>query len=213
MIRILLADDHHVVRAGLKQLLETAGDMEVVAMAANGRDAVEQAEKTTPDVVLMDLSMPELDGSAATRQLLGIAPASRVVVLTSFSDRDRILDALDAGAVGYLLKDAEPDELINGIRAAARGESPLHPKAASTLLSARTGDRAQPLSDRERDVLQLVATGMPNKLIASRLEISEKTVKKHLTSIYQQIGVSDRTQAALWAQRNGFAQRQERSRG
>jgi DNA-binding NarL/FixJ family response regulator len=132
-------------------------------------------------------------------------PETRVVVLTSFSDREQILDALDAGAVGYLLKDAEPAELVSGVRAAARGESPLHPTAASAALRARTGDRAHGLSDREREVLQLVAAGLPNKLIARELDISEKTVKKHLTSVFAQIGVTDRTQAALWAQRNGLA--------
>jgi DNA-binding NarL/FixJ family response regulator len=127
-------------------------------------------------------------------------------VLTSFSDRERILGALDAGAIGYLLKDSEPEELYRGIRAAARGESPLDPKAASALLTARAENRgggAGDLSQREREVLALVAEGLPNKLIARRLEISEKTVKAHLTRVFQQIGVTDRTQAALWAQRNG----------
>jgi DNA-binding NarL/FixJ family response regulator len=205
MIRVLIVDDHHVVRAGLQQLVGAAGDMEVVGAAANGREALDLAESTSPDVVLMDLSMPELDGTATTRELLRRNAETRIVVLTSFSDRERILDALEAGAVGYLLKDAVPDELIRGIRAASRGESPLDPKAASTVLSARVRNRSAVLTDREQEVLRLVASGLPNKLIARRLGISEQTVKKHLTSVYEHIGVSDRTQAALWAQRHGLA--------
>src|SRR3954463_12288744 len=141
--------------------------MEVAGMAASGREAVRLAEEQQPDVVLMDLSMPDLDGIGATRELRRRAPDTQVVVLTSFSDRDRILDALDAGAVGYLLKDAEPDELLRGIRSAARGESPLDPKAARSLLESR--GRARPsidLTAREREVLECVAAGLPNKLIA-----------------------------------------------
>ena len=158
------------------------------------------------DVVLMDLEMPRLDGIEATRRIRAAAPGSSVVVLTSFSDRDRILDALDAGAVGYLLKDAEPEELLRGIRSAARGESPLDPKAARSVLEARATARPPiELTAREREVLECVAAGLPNKLIARELDISEKTVKAHLTRVYQAIGVTDRTQAALWAQRNGFA--------
>ena len=204
MIRVLIADDHHVVRAGLEQLLAAVDDMELVGAARNGREALELAADTAPDVVLMDLSMPELDGTQTTRELLRNDPDTRVVVLTSFSDRERILAALDAGAVGYLLKDAEPEDLVRGIRAAHRGESPLDPKAASTVLSARSEGVGVDLTDREQEVLRLLAAGMPNKVIASRLGIAEKTVKAHLTNVYQRIGVSDRTQAALWAQRRGF---------
>jgi DNA-binding NarL/FixJ family response regulator len=205
VIRVLIADDHHVVRAGLEQLLAAVEDMELVGAARDGREVVALAAGLAPDVVLMDLSMPEVDGTQATRQLLRANPDVRVVVLTSFSDRDRILAALEAGAVGYLLKDAEPEDLIRGIRAAGRGEAPLDPKAASTVLSERVRGAAIDLTDREQEVLRLLAAGMPNKLIASRLEITEKTVKAHLTSVYQRIGVSDRTQAALWAQRQGLA--------
>ena len=205
MIRVLIVDDHHVVRAGLQQLIGAVDDFEVVGAARNGQEALDLAATASPDVVLMDLSMPELDGTEATRQLLHANPNARIVVLTSFSDRERILDALDAGATGYLLKDAEPDELVRGIRAAHRGESPLDPKAASTVLSARFSSRTLDLTDREQEVLRLVASGLPNKAIASRLAISEKTVKAHLTSVYQSIGVTDRTQAALWAQRHGLA--------
>jgi DNA-binding NarL/FixJ family response regulator len=149
--------------------------------------------------------MPVLDGIEATRRIKASQPDVAVVVLTSFSDRERILDALDAGAAGYLLKDVEPEELEKAIAAAARGEAPLDPKAARTLLSARRAAApADALSDREREVLLMVAEGLPNKLIAQRLAISEKTVKAHLTSVFRHIGVTDRTQAALWAQRNGL---------
>ena len=205
-IRLLLAEDHPVVRAGLERLLANEGDIELVGSAANGVEAVELADKARPDIVLMDLSMPELDGVEATRRIHAAHDgAISVVVLTSFSDRAQIMAALDAGASGYLLKDAEPDELVRGIRAAARGESPLAPRAAREVLAART--EAPPvgqLSARERDVLALVVEGLPNKQIARRLEISEKTVKAHLTNVFQRIGVTDRTQAALWAQKNGL---------
>jgi DNA-binding NarL/FixJ family response regulator len=199
VIRVLLAEDHGLVRAGLERLLATVVDVEVVGSASDGAEAVELAAETKPDVVLMDLSMPNVDGIEATRQILAADGAAQVVVLTSVSDRERILAALDAGAIGYLLKDAEPGELIGGIRSAARGESPLSPKAARALLTARAeGERAE-LSPREREVLRCLADGKPNKLIARELGISEKTVKTHLTRVFQQIGVTDRTQAALWA--------------
>jgi DNA-binding NarL/FixJ family response regulator len=203
VIRVLLAEDHAVVRKGLERLLETADDLEVVGAAADGEQAVALAGELEPDVVLMDLEMPRLGGIEATRQIAARATAARVVVLTSFSHEERILDALDAGAIGYLLKDAEPDELLRGIRAAAEGESPLHPRAASAVLEARGRRRpGAELSERQRTILVLVAEGKQNKHIARALGISEKTVKAHLTSIYQALGVTDRTQAALWAQRN-----------
>jgi DNA-binding NarL/FixJ family response regulator len=206
VIRLLIAEDHALVRAGLSELLSGRDDVEVVGEAANGEEAVARAVELSPDVVLMDLSMPEVDGIEATRRISEQVPDANVVVLTSFSDRERILEALDAGAVGYLLKDLEPDELHRGVQAAARGESPLAPKAAHAVISARSEARpAVELSSREREVLALVAEGLPNKLIARRLEISEKTVKAHLTRVFQAIGVTDRTQAALWAQRNGVA--------
>ncbi|HSC04652.1 MAG TPA: response regulator transcription factor [Solirubrobacteraceae bacterium] len=199
MIRVLLADDHGVVRDGLARLLGSVPDIEVVAAAADGDQAVELAREHRPDVVLMDLRMPGMDGSEATRRLLESDPAMNVVILTSFSERDEILGALDAGAIGYLLKDAEPDELIRGVRAAAQGDSPLDPKAARTLIGSRSTPQSHPLTDREQEVLQLVARGLPNKLIARELGISEKTVKAHLTTVFQRIGVTDRVQAAMWA--------------
>lgn len=206
-IRLLLAEDHPVVRVGLERLFANEQDIELVGAATNGAEAVELADRLRPDVVLMDLSMPVVNGVEAARQIVsGHDGKVRVVVLTSFSDREEIMAALDAGASGYLLKDADPEELVRGVRAAARGEAPLAPKAAREVLTARTEARpAAELSAREREVLRLVAEGRPNKLIARELRISEKTVKAHLTSIFQRIGVTDRTQAALWAQRHaGF---------
>jgi DNA-binding NarL/FixJ family response regulator len=207
MIRVVLADDHTVVRAGLAQLLSEADDIDVVGEAADGEAAVSLGTELCPDVMLMDLSMPELDGVEATRRVLAETGSVRVVVLTSFSDEERIVAALDAGVVGYLLEDAEPDDIVRGVRAAAQGESPLAPKAASAVLRARTTPPPDAdLSAREREVLSLVARSLPNKLIARELEISEKTVKAHLTPVYQHIGVTDRTQAALWARERGLGE-------
>jgi len=206
MISVLVVDDHSMVRAGLKQLLASASDVEVVGLAANGAEAVELAEHLHPDVVLMDLQMPVMDGVGATAALREAHPEIAVVIVTSFSDRDRIVGAIDAGAVGYLLKDASPDEILAGVRAAARGESPLHPRAARELLSARAEAPSQgnvELTARETEVLGLVRAGLSNKQIARRLGITERTVKAHLTSCFQRIGVQDRTQAAVWAERNG----------
>jgi DNA-binding NarL/FixJ family response regulator len=203
MIRLLIADDHPVVRNALTQLLGDVEDIDVIAAASDGREAVAIALESSPDVVLMDLEMPELNGIEATRALTAAGSPARVVILTTFSDRERIMGALDAGALGYLLKDAEPEEIIRGVRAAARGDSPMAPRAAREMISDRAqGEADSGLSAREAEVLALVAEGLPNKLIARRLEISEKTVKAHLTSVFAQIGVTDRTQAALWAQRH-----------
>jgi DNA-binding NarL/FixJ family response regulator len=178
--------------------------IEVVGTAADGAAAVAVVLEQRPNVVLMDLQMPGVDGVAATRQIVASGVDSEVVVLTSFSDRERIVAALDAGAIGYLLKDTDPEELLEGIRAAARGESPLHPRAARQLLTARvkTPLVTVDLTPREVEVLGLVRQGLANKQIARRLGITERTVKAHLTSTFQRIGVSDRTQAALWAERN-----------
>ncbi|MEY2535157.1 MAG: hypothetical protein QOF29_3067 [bacterium] len=205
MIRVLIADDHGVIRDGLGRLISALPDIELVGVAADGAEAVERAREVEPDVILMDLDMPKVDGIEATRRVLADRPGTAVLVLTSFSDRPRILGALEAGACGYLLKDVASDEVAEGIRAAARGESPLDPRAARTILTARAEpDPLGALSDREREVLGLLLDGLPNKLIARRLEISEKTVKSHLTRIFREIGVSDRTQAALWAERLGL---------
>jgi DNA-binding NarL/FixJ family response regulator len=203
VIRVLIVDDHPLVRSALTQLVGGADEMTVVGTAADGNAAVTAALELGPDVVLMDLEMPGTDGIEATTALRAAASEARVVVLTTFSDRERILGALDAGAVGYLLKDADHEEIIRGIRAAALGDVPLAPRAAREMLTDRTRPRAGPdLSVRELEVLKLVARGLPNKLIARELEISEKTVKAHLTRVFSQLGVADRTQAALWAQRH-----------
>jgi DNA-binding NarL/FixJ family response regulator len=200
MIRVVLAEDHAVVRAGLERLLATAGDIEVVGQAVDGEQAVQLVGESRPDVVLMDIEMPNVNGIEATKRIMEANEEVQVVVLTSFADREKIEAALDAGAIGYLLKDAEPEDVIRGVQAAARGESPLAPKAARTLLAARADRPELHLSERELDVLRCVGQGLPNKLIARKLGISEKTVKAHLTRVFQQLGVTDRTQAALWAQ-------------
>jgi DNA-binding NarL/FixJ family response regulator len=202
-IRVLIVEDHALVRAGIEQLLAGIEDIEVVGSAGTGGDGVELANQVHPDVVLMDLLMPEMDGREATGRILANHPETNIVVLTSFSDRTQIIEALDTGAVGYLIKDAEPDELIRGIRSAARGESPPAPKAARALIRSRQRTGAAQLSDREREVLTLIARGYSNKRIALELGITERTVKAHATSIFERLGVSDRTQAAVWAQRHG----------
>jgi DNA-binding NarL/FixJ family response regulator len=203
MIRVLITDDHAVVRAGLAQLLGTTDDLVLVGEAADGTRAVELAAELRPDVVLMDLSMPGTDGVAATARIVANNPDTHVVVLTSFSDQTRILDALQAGAEGYLLKHSEPEVILAGIREVLSGGSPLDPKAARVLLThRRSPEPGVHLTGREREVLKMVGDGHPNKVIARRLGISERTVKAHLTSVYQRLGVTDRTQAALWAQRH-----------
>jgi DNA-binding NarL/FixJ family response regulator len=204
VIRVLLAEDHAVVRAGLERLLATTEDIEVVAGAEDGAQAVKLAAEHRPDVVLMDISMPNLNGIEATKKIVEANEEVQVVVLTSFGEREQIVAALDAGAVGYLLKDADPEEVIRGVRAAARGESPFAPKVARTMLDARARRSELQLSRRELDVLRCVSKGLPNKLIARNLGISEKTVKAHLTRIFQQLGVTDRTQAAIWAREHGI---------
>jgi DNA-binding NarL/FixJ family response regulator len=212
VIGVLLVDDHPLVRAGMRSLIEAgASDIEVVGEAGDGAAAVEAvaAASTPPDVVLMDLSMPGVDGVTATRRLVDDGFAGAVVVLTSFSDRVRVAEALAAGAVGYLLKDSEPAEVLAAIRAAAAGHAPLDPRVARVLLPTapgRSGDRSDDrgLSERESEVLGLVAEGLANKQIARRLGISERTVKVHLGSVFRRLGVSDRTSAALWARDHGF---------
>jgi DNA-binding NarL/FixJ family response regulator len=203
-IRVLIVDDHPLVRRGLRELFGGESDLEVVDAVGDGEQAVSVTLAQQPDVVLMDISMPGMDGIEATRRVLAAQPSTRVVMLTSFADHERVMEALDSGAIGYLLKDAESDELLRGVRVAASGDSPLSPRAARAVISARRGRRPfEELTGRELDVLRLVARGLSNKQIAWRLAISEKTVKAHMTSIFGRIGVADRTQAALWAQRHG----------
>lgn len=204
-VRVVLVDDHALVRAGLTQLINGTEGMCVVGEAADGAQAAGVVQNARPDVVLMDLSMPGTDGVTATQQILARCPEVSVVVLTSFVDRNRVAAAIRAGAVGYLLKDGEPIEVVAGIRAAARGESPLDPKAARVLIDNNTTRSARPdLTDREREVLALLAGGLANKQIGRRLGITERTVKAHLTRVYSAIGVSDRTTAAVWAHQHGI---------
>jgi DNA-binding NarL/FixJ family response regulator len=198
MIRVLLVDDHRLVRAGLTSLLAAAEDIDVVGEAADGADALEVAASVEADVVLMDLSMPVMDGVNATRKLLAAHPDLRIVILTSFSDQGRVRDAMAAGAIGYVLKDCLPDEMLAAVRSAAQGHSPLDPRVASALLPAPASP-VDELSDRELQVLRLAAQGLANKQIGRSLGIAERTVKVHLGNVFRRIGVSDRTSAAMWA--------------
>lgn len=200
MIRVLVIDDHAMVREGLASVLAADGDIQVVASGANGAEAVQLVAEHAPDVVVMDLSMPVMDGVAATRAVRDEAPATRVLVLTSFTDRERVRHAVEAGATGYQLKDAEPADLRGAVRSVHAGHAPLDPRIAGVLLS--TDRPAVDLSQREGEVLRLVARGLANKQIAVALGIAERTVKAHLGSIFRQIGVADRTSAALWARDN-----------
>jgi DNA-binding NarL/FixJ family response regulator len=207
MTRVLLVDDHAIVRSGLTALLTVAG-FEVVGSLDDGGEAADAAVRLEPDLVLMDLSMPGTDGITATRAVVTARPGTKVVVLTSFAEHARLHAALDAGAVGYLLKDADPEDIVRALRDAEAGGVPLSPRAAAALLprnrpagAAAGGSTGDGLTPRERDVLGLVGQGLPNKAIARRLGISEKTVKAHLSRVFAVLGVADRTSAALWVQR------------
>ena len=205
-IRVLIADDHAVVRQGLSVFLGTQDDIEVVGEAADGEQAVERALRLSPDVVLLDLVMPKLDGIGVIRQLRDAAPATKVIVLTSFADDEKVFSAVQAGAAGYLLKDVQPRELSEAIRRVSAGESLLHPSVAANLV--RELQRREPrnaaaadLTERERQVLAEIARGHSNKEIALALGIAEKTVKTHVGNILQKLHLADRTQAALYAVR------------
>jgi DNA-binding NarL/FixJ family response regulator len=184
--------------------------MELVGEASDGEEAVALVRERTPDVVLVDLAMPKIDGIETTRRILAARPETHVTILTSFAEHARIRAAFDAGALGYLLKDADPEELASGVRLLASGNSPLAAKAARVLVESRTqastggAGEGSALTARERTVLELVATGCANKEIARRLQISERTVKTHLTRVFRSLGVFDRVQAALWARDHGF---------
>jgi DNA-binding NarL/FixJ family response regulator len=201
-VRVMVVDDHAVVRNGLEQLIATTSDLVLVGAAANGAEALDLAEAVEPHVILMDLSMPIMDGVEATRRLHVSHPDAKVLVLTSFSEQRRIVEAMNAGAEGYLLKHADPDQILAGIRAVFEGGLPLDPMVARALLTARQPAALVELTSREREVLDLVRQGLANKAIARRLGISERTVKAHLGSVFQRLGVTDRTQAALWAKDN-----------
>ena len=206
-IRVLVVDDHAVVREGLRTFLSLQDGIEVVGEAADGRESVAAAERERPDVVVMDLVMPRLDGVQAMRELRARVPRARVIVLTSFLDDDRLLPAIRAGAAGYLLKNVEPAELARAVRAADAGEALIDPVVAARLVDALADadDRRdeQPLTAREQEVLDLIARGYANKRIALELGIAEKTVKTHVGHVLAKLGVADRTQAALYATRVG----------
>jgi NarL family two-component system response regulator LiaR len=208
LIRVLIADDHAVVRQGLRTFLALQEDMEVVADVADGEAAVLAVREHRPDVVLMDLVMPVLDGVEAIRRIAALGPAARVIALTSFLDDDKVLPAVRAGAAGYLLKDVGPPDLVEAIRTVHRGEALLHPAVAARLLEeiASPTPPADPgLTPREAEVLALLGRGFPNKRIAQELGIAEKTVKIHVSRVLHKLGVVDRTQAALHAVREGLA--------
>ncbi|MCF6734247.1 response regulator transcription factor [Blastococcus sp. KM273129] len=203
MIRVLVVDDHSIVRTGLAHLLGTAADVVCVGTEAHGRAGLAAVAALRPDVLLLDLSMPVLDGVEVIRALRAAGDPVRILVLTSFADADLVLAAVHAGADGYLLKQSEAETVLDGVRAVVRGDAPVDPAVARSLLSEVRGRaQADPLTEREREVLELIRQGQPNKSIARRLAISERTVKAHVTHILQRLGVADRTQAALWAERH-----------
>jgi DNA-binding NarL/FixJ family response regulator len=209
-IRILIADDHHVVRRGLVFFLKTQKDIEIIGEAKNGAEAVQLAEHLQPDLILMDLMMPVMDGIEATKEIKKKHGASiQVLMLTSFSDQNHVIPAIEAGAAGYQLKDIEPDELVISIRKLLSGENSLHPKATNHLLT-RISKQDPPhkihtLTKREKDVLAELTKGKSNKEIALSLYITEKTVKTHISNIFSKLEVSDRTQAALYAVKHNLA--------
>lgn len=215
-IRVLIVDDHQVVREGLSSILKTKDNIDVVGLAVNGRDAVEKARKLVPDVVLMDISMPEMDGVEATLQIKKENPQTGIVILTMYAEEEYIFDLVRAGVGGYLLKDADSAQIASAIRAITKGEAVIHPVIASKILSefarlsanetkTRKGTASEHnLSDRELTVLGLVANGRTNKEIAVTLTISEKTVKNHIRNIFRKLNVSDRTEAAIFALKEGF---------
>jgi NarL family two-component system response regulator LiaR len=217
-IRVVVADDHDIVRKGIRALLATEPDIEVVGEAENGREAVTEAERLQPDVILMDLVMPEVDGIEAIRRITARQPEARILVLTSFAADDKVFPAIKAGALGYLLKDSGPEELVQAIHQVHRGESSLHPTIARKLLQelSRPSERpptpeptsvssVEPLTEREVEVLRLVARGQSNQEIADQLVISEATVRTHVSNILGKLHLASRTQAALYALREGLA--------
>ena len=206
-IRLLIADDHPVVRDGLRGIFEASDEFEVAALAVNGRDAVDKAAVIKPDVILMDLRMPEMDGVTAIRRLAERGITTRVLVLTTFDTDSDVVPAIEAGATGYLLKDSPPEELMRGVRAAARGEAVLSPSVATRLLGQVRAPATEPLSQRELDVLGLIAGGASNRDAATRLFISEATVKTHVLHIFAKLGVNDRAAAVAIGYQRGMLPR------
>lgn len=214
-ITILVVDDHAVVRHGIRAFLETQPDLKVIAEAASGQEGIALAKQHLPDVVLMDLVMPGLDGVAATRQVKQASPRTQVVVLTSYHDDEHIFPAIRAGALSYVLKEISPDALADVVRKAAYGEATLHSRVAARVIRELQGLRADQinpfteLSDREMEVLRLIADGLANKEIADQLYLSEKTVKGHVSNILSKLHLQDRTQAAIFAWREGIVRRDD----
>jgi len=217
-IRLLITDDHSIVRKGIKALLATEKDLQVVGEAENGADAVEKSAALKPDVVLMDLVMPEMDGIEATRRITTEQPGTKILVLTSFAADDKVFPAIKAGALGYLLKDSTPDQLLEAIRQVYKGEPSLEPSIARKVLQelSRPGQGKQttePLTERELDVLRLIAQGMSNKEIATKIFVAEWTVRSHVSNILGKLHLASRTQAALYALRSGLASLEDLSTG
>jgi len=217
-IRLLITDDHSIVRKGIKALVATEKDMQVVGEAENGTDAVAKAASLRPDVVLMDLVMPEMDGIEATRRITEEQPGTKILVLTSFAADDKVFPAVKAGALGYLLKDSTPDQLLEAIRQVYRGEPSLEPSIARKVLQELSTPNqgkqtTEPLTERELDVLRLIAQGMSNKEIASRIFVAEWTVRSHVSNILSKLHLASRTQAALYALRSGLASLEDLSSG
>lgn len=211
-IRVLITDDQAIVRKGIQALLATEAHIEVIGEAENGKEAIRLVEKLKPDVILMDLQMPEMGGIEAIGHITGSKPNARILVLTSFATDDKVFPAIKAGALGYLLKDSSPEELIQAIQQVHRGESSLHPTIARKVLQELSRPLApeqkptdDPLTEREVDVLRLVARGMGNQQIADQLIISEATVRTHVSNILSKLHLASRTQAALYALQKGLA--------
>jgi DNA-binding NarL/FixJ family response regulator len=213
-IKILIADDHHVVRRGLVFFLRTQESIEIIGEASNGKEAVELARKLNPDLILMDLIMPEMDGIQATKLIKGAQPEIKIMMLTSFSDQEHVIPAIEAGASGYQLKDIQPDELVKSIKRIMAGENQLHPKATSLVLKHLSSNNRQErkaiddLTKRELEVLKEIASGKSNKEIAATLYITEKTVKTHVSNVLAKLELADRTQAALYAVRNRLVEQE-----
>ena len=216
-IRVLIVDDHAVVRQGLRMFIEMQNDMQVLGEASNGNEAVEMSARLRPDVILLDLVMPEMDGVEATQRILKNNPQTRVLILTSFGEDDKVFPAVRAGAQGYLLKDIQPSDLVQAIRETRQGKTQLHPDIARRLMMAVSQDTidkkapsASPskeldiLTDREREVLDLIARGASNREIAEKMVISEKTVKTHVSNLLDKLSLEDRTRAAIWALKHGL---------